>query len=359
MQDIDFDEIDRAVNSITNTNPEVSTHTSSVINSAVVISEPATEPAVQSPTLAPSSPSPAMRRSSGRFMDVVHPSSDMRPATGDRPSASSAPSLHREEVAEREVVAVRPEPAATASAAFHWPDPIDLAAESTPAFAPEPVETISDATVEPAAEVVEEPAEPAAALDQSIEDDFEDEEEASPLESPFLTDAKVEKRPLGAFSGADADLPLLEDPIPFSINSAPQPEVVAEAEPEVVELAHEEHEETPHELHPELLALDGHGVDETEDEALLLATNPPDPIPTTVDAITAGPTSITQQYTEQPSTASQPSGSIFDTEAYHQPLTHTTKKRSGVLVAVWIVALILVGGGIGAGIYFVVLPMLG
>ncbi|MDB5179369.1 MAG: hypothetical protein JWN12_1, partial [Candidatus Saccharibacteria bacterium] len=299
----------------------------------------------------PAAPSPAVRRSSGRFMDVVHSSSDMRPSTGSRPSMPSVPSLHREEVAERDEVANRPEPAAAPSAAFHWTDPIDVA-EPTPDL----IEEVEPSFPEPAAEVTEEPP-----IAHELEDENED-KDASPLESPFLTDTKVEKRPLGAFSGADADLPLLEDPIPFSANVAPQPQ--PESVSEVEEPAHEEHEEMPYELHPDLLALEGHGQEDqkesSDDELFLEATNPPDPEPVlAVEDVPTGPTSITQQYTEQPSTASEPSGSIFDTEAYHQPLTHPAKKRSKVLIIVWIIALILVGGGIGAGIYFVVLPMLG
>ena len=312
MQDIDFDEIDRAVNSVANTDAEAT----------AVVSEPIAEPLSQPAMPAPAIPSPAVRRSSGRFMDVVHPSSDMRPLTGDRSSAPSAPSFHREEVAEREEVVSQPESTTASSTAFHWPDPIDVA-ESTPEPAPEVTEELP---------VIPEPEE--------IKDG-----DASPLESPFLTDTKVEKRPLGAFSGADADLPLLEDPIPFSTNTPPQPE---------------EHEETLHELHPDLLALESYDIGETTSEQLLEATNPPDPEPSLVTAdVPTGPTSITQQYQEQPSTTDEVSGSIFDTEAYHQPLTYPTKKRSGVLIAVWIVALILVGGGIGAGVYFVLLPMLG
>lgn len=359
MQDIDFDEIDRAVNSITSTHTDARMNTAPLpISLPQVVSSPGVDAPVEPETLPPVTPSPAVRRSSGRFMDVVHPSSDMRPATNDRPSAPFAPSLQREAVAKREEVADRPEPTAVSGAAFHWPDPIDITpSEPTPVTAPEPVATIEPATVEPAAEVVEQLP---IVAEHRDEDDFEDEdEEASPLESPFLIDTKVEKRPLGAFSGADADLPLLEDPIPFSTSAAPVAEVVPQAPVEVVELSHEEHEETPHELHPDLLALEGHGLDQKETEPLLEATNLPDPTPTiAVDDAPTGPTSITQQYTEKPASVSQPSGSIFDTESYHQPLTHAPKKHSGILIVVWIIALILVGGGIGAGVYFFVFPML-
>jgi hypothetical protein len=174
-------------------------------------------------------------------------------------------------------------------------------------------------------------------------------------------DAKVEKRPLGAFSGADEGLQLIEDPIPGFAETTPEPTPAATPETQPAEAPAwvEEPTEVPPELHESLLMLDAHDDDE-EDELLLEAINPPDVIPApSVETAQVGPTSITQQYTEQPSTASQPSGSIFDTEAYHQPLAHPAKKRSGVLIAVLILALILVGGGIGALVYFFVLPSLG
>jgi hypothetical protein len=73
--------------------------------------------------------------------------------------------------------------------------------------------------------------------------------------------------------------------------------------------------------------------------------------------VPAGPASITQQYTEQPS-ANQQSGSIYDTENYHQPLAHNAKKRSGAWVILWIFLLVILGAGAGVAFYFYVLPML-
>lgn len=342
MQDIDFDEIDRAVNSLTSTSSDAPAASPSSEPASPLV-EPVAEAPVESTSApAPAAPSPAARRSSGRFMDVVHPSSDMRPTTLSRP-APSAPTFHREEVVERDDESNRPEPAAVASSAFHWPDPIDVASQS-PQSEPLP----EPSTPDPVPEVAEEP--PAVPeLGDLINDENHD--DTTPLESPFLPGAKVEKRPLGAFSGADEGLPLLEDPIPFS--TAP---VTEEPTPEVEEPAHEEHETHPEELHPELLALEGHN----QDESLPEATNPTEPLPApATEEISTGPTSITQQYTEHTSSTTEPSGAIFDTDAYHLPLTHSPKKYSGILIVVWIIALILVGGGIGAGIYFVLLPMLG
>lgn len=263
MQDIDFDELDRAVSSASGPTPRPD-----------------------------ATPAPAARRSSGRFMDVVHPSSDMRSATPER----SAP---REPEEEKPV-----------DRTSDWPDPLDFHGFSID----EPDKAEETPGPEPA------PAEP---------------QTPQPLESPFLSDTKVEKRPLGAFSTAEPtvsnepDTLLLEAPdeelLTAKTEDVPAPELVVE---EVVK------EETP--------------------KPVIEPTPESDPI----QEVPQGPTSITQQYKEQPSTVDQPSGAIYDTETYHQPLVHTPKKKSGALVIVWILALILVGAGAGAAVYFFVLPML-
>jgi hypothetical protein len=326
MQDIDFDEIDRAVSSVTN--PGVDTNVD-----APKPQELSTVPVQHIEPVISSHPAPSLaaRRSSGRFMDVVHPSSDMRSSSA-QPSTFSRPES-RQEVAPRatEHVAPRSEPAVMPSSepagAFHWPDPIDV---STP---PALVETpIATPVVTPVSTVVE--------------------ETATPLESPFLSDAKVEKRPLGAFSLPESDMPLLED-----FNDTPADDVTTQQELSAVET------EVVSEKDEEVLLLEADN--EAEDAGLVTPSVEPaaEPVPEPIIATVTpepspiGPTSITQQYQEQPTTAAEPTGAIYDTEAYHQPLAHT-KKSSSFLVIIWIVTLIIVGGGIGAGVYFFVLPLL-
>jgi len=311
MQDIDFDEIDRAVSSVTTPNSKEEIPATVETISTDVPSEPVTGGVPISDT------SPAARRSSGRFMDVVHPSSDMRPAP-TRTQESPMPSPRPESTP---VVSVpeRVEPTVNTGAAFHWPDPIDLHEESKP----------------------EEPAAPVDVAETPVE------ETATPLESPFLSDAKVEKRPLGAFSDPEPELLTPED---FPSSQTQTPEPVSEPALEVeTPQNHEEPAEVPEELHDDLLKLEAHTNDDSVENHEEPSSKPED--------VPAGPTSITQQYKEQPSSADEPSGAIFDTEVYNQALVHTPKKSRKALIVVWIAALILVGGGIGAGIYFVLLPM--
>jgi len=317
MQDIDFDEIDRAVSSVTNPTTEITTPTPPVSESVAPVTAPALDP-IAPRTETPVTASPAARRSSGRFMDVVHPSSDMRP------KAPSAPSLHREEIPREPIVAERPAPVTTASSAFHWPD----TTPSVSSFkAPEP---IVEPVIAPAP--VPEPVVAAPVIEEAP---------LAPLESPFLTDAKVEKRPLGAFSPTESDLPLLED---FNDTPTATPEPVVVEEAPVAEVS-----DVP-DVEEEELLLEAH----TQTSEVAQPIDAPAPIAD----VPAGPTSIVQQYKEQPATEAQASGSIYDTEAYHQALVHQPKKNSGALVIVWIAALILVGGGIGAAVYFFVLPLL-
>jgi len=219
-------------------------------------------------------------------MDVVHPSSDMR--------SSSTP------VPERSVPRSEPEEAVPTERKSDWPDPLDFHGfKDEPETAPEPA-VIEEAPV-------------------------------NSLESPFLSDAKVEKRPLGGFpTDTPAEpTPLLEAPDEelLTAETEDKPEVESVSEPEV------------------------------QEEVKPVIEPTPEPTPAPVEETTV-PASITQQYKEQPSTTEQSSGPIFDTESYHQPLTHTPKKKSGALVVVWIAALILVGAGAGAAVYFFVLPML-
>jgi hypothetical protein len=354
MQDIDFDEIDRAVNSAANprVRADMPTPAPSQLAGDPVPESAATS--VDSPVS--SSASPAVRRSSGRFMDVVHASSDMRPVM-TRPQFSPPPIVPREEAVVQpspEKEEAIPEP----SAAFHWPDPIDAHEQAT---AEDPVETepvISGEVADSAPEVAETPDVQENQDDDDAPVDVEDDEDENtpgPLESPFLSDAKVEKRPLGAFS--DPELLTPEDFPSSQPDAASEPAVEPESQagPEAP-MNSEVPVEIPRELHDDVLSLGSHDKEEDSDDDAPESHEAP---ALELQEVPVGPTSITQQYTEHPTSDGEPSGAIFDTEIYNQALVHTPKSNRRVLIIVWIVALILVGAGIGAGIYFVIMPMLG
>jgi len=367
MKDFDFEEIDKAVAGALASDPvptqtSVSDNTQSVDTvdapkSEVVetpqpvretIVEPEKPAIVQTPRTAP-----AARRSSGRFMDVVHPSSDMRGRTTFTPPA--------------------PQTAA-------------------------PVE-------EP---VREEPKETPESILAAQEDELE--AWAKPLESPFLPGARVEKRPLGGIpSSIDATLEelLLDEPDELRIEAPNEPRLEAPDElrieatsmPDPIDFAansavlSSEKEDTGLEdqpisepvvgeitppsvlaessIHAELaaaLAEESEKDTEIIEEQPVVEQVPVPEVPVQETPIQqapvapqqepVGPTSISQQYTEQPSSAEAP-GAIYDTEAYHQAVVPpVVKKKSGIWVVLWILLLVILGAGAGVVFYLFVLPLL-
>ncbi len=323
MSEFDFDELDKAVAGVINT--EVDTETNSSESSQEVVelpkptqleTTPAPEPVVEAPAAAL-----ATRRSSGRFMDVVHPSSDMRTRSG--------------------TAIVSPTSGASSQNTF------------TPPVA-KPEETFSKELSN------SNDSDGMAELDAVVG------EWTKPLESPFLTDAKVEKRPLGGVGPEPSqalldapeeellleapDEPLLEASLPDPIDFAAQ-QAAAELSNEKEDTGVSQSVEHVTDAEPaiknisEIEAASVESVKDTSDEEPVKAEEP------------SGPTSITQQYTEQASSTQQ-SGSIFDTENYHKPFVPAAKKHSGAWTIIWILLLVVLGAGAGVAFYLFVLPLL-
>lgn len=336
MKDLDFDELDRAVNSLL---PGSSTPDGE--QSAVPSSEDATAPTP------PASQPLAARRSSGRFMDVVHPSSDMR----------TAPVPPRPVSREGVVIAPAASPVAIEApnqVAGDWPDPIDFTS-STPDEVQKPLSETGMDELAPSSQeqLVDEDKDInqiADAINQTL---GQDQDSQAPLESPFLMDAKVEKRPLGAFStevAIPSTDPVKEATPSLSIetetlNQTGEDDVKKEERPVEMDTP------LPAELQDDLLLIEADNDTTTQPKE-----DEPSTPPTPQIEVPVGPTSITQQYTEQPSTGDQPTGAIFDTEAYQKPLAHPAKKKSGWLMVLWVGLLLIGGAGAGAAVYFFVLP---
>lgn len=494
MRELDFDELDRAVSSLLG---GTSTPSADDSASATTPTQPAKDaPLGSSDSASPSIvPSPASRRG-GRFMDVVHPSSDMKTADGTADAAAPRNSRYSRTVAPSgatpvvatpppsrrplapspdfrapEPVAMRtptpPTPGTTFGAtqapaeepASDWPDPLDFhgsdhdtepstgASESpmaTPELtsfpdaasdslwnmpdplqsehASEPADTaVSTSTiVEPAQAEIEAPDE-----DDDINDIADDIASTlsggqdEPQTSPFLTDAKVEKRPLGAFSTVEApesegievvtESTLIDTTPPGPIDIASLTDalqtIIPAGDPAAAHEPAEDQESDhstpssgterfqdepdlevplPEELQDDLLAIEsdttgaelasatldsvafdsslpiqpeeditGQAAPKVIEAAVTESTDAP-----SVPKASQGPASIQQQYKETPSTAADVSGSIYDTDSYHEPLKHPAKKKSGWMIVVWIALLLVIGGGGGAAVYFYVLPLL-
>lgn len=331
MTELDFDELDKAVSNLMGGGAAAQNddHTTAVPPSTVTSATEQTSP-VRSVSTSASRP-PAARRT-GRFMDVIHPASTMKPAAVSPISSKEkdeipTPESQREKSVPDSSVSVEPSKTTTdttatsiASSTNEWPDPVDL----VPAGG-----ALSSSVSVPAG---------------TSQQDEPEEKEPESAYSPFLSDAKVEKRPLGSpisFANVD-DATTSED------ESAQLPAETKDIEPAL-----------PDELHSDLLAIEAGAVQHSEDESkermqtpreLKKVEEPPTPQSVSKSDYT-GLASIPQQYKEEPVAIKPESGSIYDTDTYHQPLAHPAKKKSGWLVVVWILLILIVGAGAGAAFY--------
>lgn len=321
MKDLDFDELDRAVNSL------ITNKTTPTTNSAATT--PSAQPVSSLPTLPVVPLRPAVERpSTGRFMDVVHPSSDMRTAL------------------------VMPERTPSQAATTPVPtSPVTPVVDS-------PSVKNEDADIDQISKDIDK------TLGQLPKE---------PLDTPFLAGTKVEKRPLGAFS--------VEPSAAQTFQSAPvMPKfdhITTKSDQNVAEID----TPLPAELQSDLLSIESDETvqpDEPTDEPTLKVADVVAPVPSvpaiptpivppvipvaapkpavvTDPAISA---SIPQQYTEQPNSGDKDNGAIYDTKAYHKAMVSPAKKKSGWMWIVWIVLLMVVSVGAGVAAYFFVLPRL-
>jgi len=312
MNELDFDELDRAVSSLMNNAPNAAAVVAPTLPKNDVDALDAAMPTQPSPAAAPVSSVPTPMPSApvapapmspaapvaprGKFMDIVRPSVDPKPQVQPAPARP---------VAAMQVASPRPV--------------VTMEASSAPMTANVDVPT-----------------------------------QAQPLSTPFLPDTKVEKRPLGGSGPAPSQLPVgavepSSQPMPASApldmplatplsNEAPSAPAgsIASAEdqqthPGVV----------PEELGNDLLAIES-GSHFSQQIADAPVTSP-----------MAGVVSIAQQYREAPSEGAPTSGAIYDTSQYHQPLMHPAQKTPGWVWIVAIVSVLLVGAGLGALVYFV------
>lgn len=282
---------------------------------------------------------PALKRS-GRFMDVVHPSSDMR-------TRSTSPQVSHEGASI----------AAPSSS-------LDTTEGNLPASTDAPV-VQNDEDEE--SSVVLEPKEPP----QSVEKPSE------PLNSPFLPDAKVEKRPLGGLELK----PVTEEanePMVVSPESTPEPEATSSLKGQSEEKLPTEPEEAPSKKDEDefskmdamtepaqnLEEVNEHIPEEYKNELLEVEKNLASPLadefkPTvsheepvaSAAPVTPVVASIPKQYQEKPSTSEATNGAIYDTDTYHKPVNHPAKQKSGWMWAIATVVLVIIGGLLGAAAF--------
>jgi hypothetical protein len=393
MSEIDFDELDRAVNDLMSNvdtskrhegldDPEdkVVTLDSSSTESGKVASSPVAETTTVTPMSAPeakpapaqSSPLAVKRR--GQFMDMVHPSSDMtsasRPVKRDGvsimpPSETVSTSPSTESVKKPSSVTNTPvnnKPAPTLSSIR---TPSSTTVVSTPMSTPAPAvpsaeklsQPIASSAIQPSAQPnptapiassysspgVIEPSdnkndqpEEVASVESEIPAEIVD--EASSISSPqplptapFLSDARVEKRPLGANSES----------------AAKPPQNVAEEEDAPVS----EPVSLPAELQGDVVAVEA-SVPLDIDKAGSLSEV--DGQSSDADLVVDAGVDLTAQSIERTDVDDQVNGSIYDTANYHQPIDgkKPEKKSSPLKWLAWFLVLLIVGVGAGVAYFF-------
>ena len=238
MTDIDFDELDKAVNSLMNKQQGGDTKEDNISNRQTEVSSIASQtvpkPAVDKPVspvpmtdslfgsvnassaepkseadvvdAAPAEPaekdeplvsSPSIvKRPSGRFMDVVHPSSDM---TTQRPAMTRSP---------RTSVSLRPVGSMSEIIEQGKEDMMSPAAVTPPVSASldvkeeshteEPAFMKNDSRPGESTETATETNEPS--LTEKIAESLAQNSASEPLTSPFIENVEVEKRPLGVIN---------------------------------------------------------------------------------------------------------------------------------------------------------------
>lgn len=311
MTETDFDELDRAVNSIMTDVPganqvPIVLAAATAPNSSVDLEEVVLDANSVAPSMIVPTRPPAARRG-GRFMDVVHRSSDMKMPSAPQTALSN------------------------------------LGVTVTPPPSPEPI--IESPPVIETPEVQQE----IPSLEKPV-----DLTDIPSLSSPFLTDAKVEKRPLGgglsineALAAELAKEGHIQEEAEDTLDDAQLPPEVEIALPEELDsnlVAIESGKQSE-----EAISTEPDSVEETvslEEAVASSVTEPPLPVVTP----TAG--SIPQQYTEQPSSGDSSHIPIYDTEEAHQALMYPVKKKSGWLWVMWIFLIVLLGAGAGAAVYF-------
>lgn len=329
MKDIDFDELDKAVSSLMGTpgDGKIPSTVSSDISSV------ASAGTVASAQSAAKQPAPIKR--SGRFMDVVHPSSDMRTASPTKVSSRARVSIappNREDSTAAPVVS-KPSDAVTPLAPPESPkeEALEgLISEKTP-----------NSSASDSPELLSKPSD--AAVDNNQDTISSSDALADSIDSLFLPDVKVEKRPLGAANTPEDDSGV-EDI--SSVESTEKVDSLVVPDPTLAELGND------------VLAIEsdaitdeakGSGVDQdAATEVSSGATSPSDAL------ASAAISSIPRQYTVKPSgDDDKHHEALYDSAAQAgSSLQHPEKKSSGWLVIMWIVLLIIIGVGGALALYF-------
>ena len=343
MSELDFEELDKAVNSLmgqAQTSDEPADNQSTADNTPVYelnFASNDSTPQVSDTQTDKAPSSPTIRRSPGRFMDVVPPSSASR---GISSKAVQQPAV-RSNVRDSGLL--------------------------QPISTPEEVVTETPTVTEPE-----------QSLDVENNSTQADGAASTPMQSPFLTDIEVDKRPLGGLGDAleldtevgnlgqesdlDATFSQTETQSSEGIQVTSKPiddvETTVSGDTWVTESDERVSPDTvviPPEMDPEVMALESAGdtgtmVDARESVTTPVAeTSQPESRPANQPST---PGDIVPQYTPGVADSPEPSAIFEVASEVPEQLNHPERKKSGWSVVLWIFILILIGIGAGIGAWF-------
>ena len=353
MSDIDFDELDREVSKLVgDTDPStISVSTKSKPNETTT--ENTTDTSTDDVTA-------VTRR--GRFMDVMHPSSDM--ATKEETSAASQLSDGAQRQTLEPIEDIQAQPEQNDSELLKSETPQDM---PHPTDMPDPID-------------VHENRQQAEELQNSVlqVETVEPEQQPSivdetPPNDLFVTDAKVEKRPLGQFSNVDTNPPGVtpeagsttdeDDTASFAQYSLP-PElekdlvaIEAGKSPDDILSAEETKQESDDENNN--ITPQAEQTDTLESEPNSGADTQPDRQISESSAALLASGSIPQQYKlaikEKAGIKDETSSQLFQAEHYDKSpgkaSKHKSKATSAIMWVFIVIGILLLGGVIGYAVF--------
>lgn len=163
----------------------------------------------------------------------------------------------------------------------------------------------------------------------------------TPSESPFIVDAKVEKRPLNP--GAQDESPMIDT---AGITTGPD-EASTVSDGSGTDMAAENESDEPP-LTPQVpeLSSDLVAIESDERVEVTQAIDTKDAASDLQEpSVPLGASSIAQQYATQPSSGDQSHAAIYDASQYPEPVSHPAKNKAGWLWVLWVVLLLGVGAG--------------
>jgi hypothetical protein len=375
MKDLDFDELDRAVNSLITNNPTASD--GNVPARPTITTAPITAQSTRAQLMSQPSPSILNKRSSGRFMDVVAPAASTRVVPSFSPNRASRQGMDivPHSIVNKINTAPIANPISTQSnvdvqpvrpsvnSGNSWSMPFNFQTTNNK------VEIVSDENThsddDDDADIDKINNDILNTLNQTTSNES--------IDSPFISGTKVDKRPLNPVLTPGANY--AATPV-FNTESTIHGVSGGDINPGdhfVKNNASNIDTPLPAELSDDLLSIESGGIGTTQSDAShvevkhdeLPSASVSAPVanqvqvpvlnssPSPISApIIANNQAIAQQYKEQPNSGDQTNAAIYDTNTYNKAVMKPARGKSRWLWVLWALLLVIIGAGVGAAVFF-------